>query len=73
MYVNDNNVTCFGSFKVEHIPKQSVKFIGNKDVVTNIYKKQAYDIIMCGYFCFVFIDFMLKGKSLLRIFKFIFS
>ena len=25
----------------------------------------AYDLIMCGYFCVGFIDFMLKGKSLL--------
>ena len=27
---------------------------------------QAYDLIMCGYFCIGFIDFMLKGKSLLE-------
>ena len=27
---------------------------------------QAYDSIMCGYFCIGFIDFMLKGKSLLK-------
>ena len=26
---------------------------------------QSYDSIMCGYFCIGFIDFMLKGKSLL--------
>ena len=25
---------------------------------------QAYDSIMCRYFCIGFIDFMLKGKSL---------
>ena len=25
----------------------------------------AYDLIMCGCFCIGFIDFMLKGKSLL--------
>ena len=34
-------------------------------MVTNIYRIQAYDSIMCGYFCIGFIDFMLKGKSLL--------
>ena len=27
---------------------------------------QAYDSIMCGYFCIRFIDFMLKGKILLE-------
>ena len=26
---------------------------------------QAYDSRMCGYFCIGFIDFMVKGKSLL--------
>ena len=34
-------------------------------MVTNIYRIQAYDSIMCGYFCIGFIDFMLKSKSLL--------
>ena len=27
---------------------------------------QAYDSIICGYFFIVFIDFILKGKSLLE-------
>ena len=61
MYVNNNNVAYFDSFGVEHIPK----FIGNKNIITNIYIIQECDSIMCGYFCTEFIDFMLKGKSLL--------
>ena len=65
MYVNAKNVTYFDSFGVEHIPKEIKKFIGNKNIITNIYGIQAYDSIMCGYFCIGFIDFMLKGKSLL--------
>ena len=39
--------------------------IGNKNIITNIYRIQAYDSIMCEYFCIEFIDLMLKGKSLL--------
>ena len=31
---------------------------------TNIFRIQAYDPIMCGYFCVGFIDFMLAGKTL---------
>ena len=65
MYVNDNNVTYFDSFGVEHIPKEIRKLIGNKNVITNIFRIHAYDLIMCRYFCIGFIDFMLKGKSLL--------
>ena len=40
--------------------------MGNKKIITNNYRIQAYDSIMCGYFCIGFIDFMLKGKSLLE-------
>ena len=36
MHVNDNNVTYFDSFRVEHIPKEIKKFIGNKNIITNI-------------------------------------
>ena len=60
LYVKGNNTTYFHSSAAEHIPK----FIRNKNI-TNIYRIQAYDSIMCGYFCSGFIDFMLKGKSLL--------
>ena len=59
-YVNDNNVTYFDSFGVEHILKEIRKFIGHKNIKTNTYRVQAYDSIMCGYFCIGFIDFMLK-------------
>ena len=63
--MNGNNIIYFGSFGVEHIPKEMIKkFIGNKNIITYIYRIQAYDSIMCQYFCIGFIDFMLKGKSL---------
>ena len=48
-----------------NIPKEIRKFIGNKNI-TNIYRIQAYDSILCGYFCIGFTDFMRKGKSLLE-------
>ena len=31
----------------------------------NIYKLQEDDSIKCGYICIEFIDFMIKGKSML--------
>ena len=65
LYVNDNNVTYFDSFGVEHIPGEIKKFIGNKNIITIIYRVRTYNSIMCGYFCTGFIDFMLKGTSLL--------
>ena len=47
LYVNDNNrrpsydAIYLDSFGVEHIPKQNKKFIGNKSIITNIYRIQA--------------------------------
>ena len=64
MYVNNKTVTYFDSFEVEHIPKEIMKFINRKKIITNIYRIQAYDSIMCGYFCIGFINFMFNGKSL---------
>ena len=55
----------FDSLGVEHIPKEIKKFIGNKNIIKNIYIIQAFDLILCGYFCIGFIDFMLKDKILL--------
>ena len=52
------------AFGVEHIPKEIKAFINNKNIITNIFRIQAYDSIMCGYFCIGFIDFMLSGKTL---------
>ena len=32
--------------------------------IANIFRVQANDSVMCGYFCIRFIDFMLAGKKL---------
>ena len=64
LYVNKKTVTFFDSFGVEHISKEIKKFINNKNIISNIFRIQAYDSVMCGYFCIGFIDFMFKGNSL---------
>ena len=64
LYVNNKTVTYFDSFGVEHIPKEIIKLIGNKKIITNIYRIQAYDSIMCSYFCIGFINVMFNGNSL---------
>ena len=50
---------------VENIPKEIRKFIKRKNITTNIYRIQAHESIMYGYFYIGFIDFMLKETSLL--------
>ena len=64
LYLNNKTVTYFDRFGVEHIPKEIKKCINNKNVIANIFRLQAYDSIMCRYFCIGFINFMLEGKTL---------
>ena len=64
MYALNNNITYFYSFGVEHIPKEIKIFINKSIVVTNIFRMQAYDSVILGYFCIWFTDFILAGKTL---------
>ena len=63
---NNNSVSYSDSFGVVHIPKEIKEFVKNKNIITNIFRIQAYDSIMCGYFCIGFIDFMLAEKTLTK-------
>ena len=64
LFVKPKFTVYFDSFGIEHIPKEINKFINN-DIKSNIFRIQAYDSIMCGYFCIEFINYMLKSKTLL--------
>ena len=35
----------------------------NKNIIANIFRIQAHDSIMCGYFCIGFFNYMFMGKS----------
>ena len=60
LFGNAKDITYFDSFWVGRIPKEIRKFIGNKNIITNIYRIQIYDSIICEYFGIGFIDFMFK-------------
>ena len=68
LYISNNKVTYFDSFGVDDIPKEIKKFIKESidkfTIVTNVFRIQACDSVMCKYFCIGFIDFMFKGKNL---------
>ena len=65
LYYKDNEVIYFDSFGVEHVPKEIKRFIGHKEIKTNVFRIQANSSIMCDYFCIGFIDFMFAGRSLI--------
>ena len=60
-YMNGSNIIYFDSFGVEHIPKEINKFIGNKNIITNVYRIEACNSIMCGYFCIGLINFFKRS------------
>ena len=62
--MKSNEVIYFESFGMEYIPKEIKKSIGNKNIKSNMFRIQDHNSIMCGYFCILFIEFMLKGKTL---------
>ena len=64
LFCNRNEIVYFDSFGVEHIPEEIKEFIGNKNIKANIFRIQANNSVMCGYFCIGFIDFMLADKKL---------
>ena len=65
LFVKPKYLVYFDSFGIEHIPKKIEHAIGNKKIKANIFRIQAYDSIMCGYFCIEFINYMFDGKSLI--------
>ena len=56
LYVNTENIIFLDRFG-EYIPNEIRKYIGDKNIKTNIYIIQAYDS-MCGYIYIGFIDFV---------------
>ena len=64
LFCNKNEIVYFDSFGVEHVPEEIKEFVGNKNIIANIFRVQANNSVMCGYFCIGFIDFMLAGKNL---------
>ena len=65
LFVKPKHTVYFDSFGIEHIPKEIKHAIGNKKIKPNIFRLQAYNSIMCGYYCIEFINYMLEGKTLL--------
>ena len=64
LFCNKNEIVYFDSFGVEHVPGEIKEFVGNKNIIGNIFRVQANNSVMRGYFCVGLIDFMLASKKL---------
>ena len=64
IFIKINEVIYFDVFGVEYIPKEIMERIKDKNIKTSIFRIQDNSSIMCGYFCILFIEYMLNNKNL---------
>ena len=65
LFIDKNTVIYFDSFGIKYIPQEVSNKIKNQSITHNITRIQSDSSIMCGFYCFAFIEFMLTGKTLL--------
>ena len=63
LFCNRSEIAYFDSFGVQHVPEEIKEFVGNKNIIANIFRVQANILVMRGHFCIVFVNFMLAGKK----------
>ena len=75
-FSNKSDIVYLDSFGVEYIFEEIKEFVEkfpdrpspsasqNKNIIASIFRVQANDSVMCGYFCIGFIEFLLAGKKL---------
>ena len=61
LFCNKSEVVYFDSFGVEHVPEEIKEFIVNKNIIANIFRVQANNSIVSGYFCTEFIKNSVKN------------
>ena len=64
LFCSRSEIIYFDSFCIEHIPEGIKEFIGNKSIKADMFRVQAKNSVISGYFCIEFIDFVLAGKKL---------
>ena len=65
LFIDRNLAVYFDSFGIEYIPQEALNRIRDKSITHNIFKTQNNEFIMRGFYCIVFIEFMLAWKTFL--------
>ena len=51
LFCNRSEIVYFDSFGVEHVPEEIKEFVGNKNIIVNIFRVPANNSVMCGHIC----------------------
>ena len=65
LFVDKNMAVYFDSFGGEYTLQEVLNKIKNKSITYNIFRIHSDDTIMCGFYCIVFIEHIISGKTLL--------
>ena len=63
LFCSRNEIVYFDSFGVEHVPEEIKEFIGNRNIKANIFRVQANNSVMCGYFALDSLIFCWQVKN----------
>ena len=63
LFCKKSEIVYYDTFGVEHVPEEIKEFVGNKNIIANIFQVQKNNSVMCGYLCIGFIGFMVAGKN----------
>ena len=64
LFYSRTEIVYFDTFDIEHVTEEVTDFIGNKNIIANIFWVHVNNSVMCGYFYIGFMDFMLARKKL---------
>ena len=64
-FIDRNIAVYFDSFGIDYIPQKVLRKIKDKSITHNIFRAQSDDSIMSEFYCIIFIEYMLAGKTLL--------
>ena len=59
----NNNIFIFDSFGIGDIPNNLYKIYKNYNIITNIYRLQHLNSILCGLFCVLFCLYKVDSKN----------
>ena len=65
LFTDKITVLFFYSIEIKYVPQEVLSKIKDKPITNNIFRTQYNDSFVCGFYCVVFIKYMIAGKKLL--------
>ena len=64
LFIYRNTAAYFDYLGIKYIRQEDLNKIKDKSIPQNIFRTKDDDFIMCGFYCIVFIEYMIAGRTL---------